>query len=190
MKGENVITLGDHSYIARTNNAVQELHDPVVEIGKYCSIAGGVKFLGTAQHASATHKKCVANFPFHEEWQMAYPAGEMRGPIMIGNDVWIGENAFIMDGVQIGDGAIVGATATVTKDVPAYAVVVGVPARIVHYRFEPEVIEKLLQIKWWNWDEDKIKQALPDFNDIETFINKHGSSQSIVYGGTINRDRQ
>lgn len=168
-----MITLGEHSYIARTANPIQEFHDPVVETGKFCSIAGGVKFMGAAEHASATHKKCVANFPFYEEWQLDYPRGEMRGPIKLGNDVWLGENAFIMDGVFIGDGAIIGANTMVAKDVPPYAVVVGNPGKIVHYRFEPEIIEKLLKIKWWDWDREKIEEALPDFQDINLFVQKY-----------------
>lgn len=167
-----MITLGENSYIAKTTNQVIEHHDPAVTTGKFCSIAGGVHFMGTAQHASATHKQCVANFPFFEEWKLEYPRGEMRGPITLGNDVWIGENAFILDGVYIGDGAIVGANATVAKDVPPYAVVVGNPAKIVHYRFTPEIIEKLLQIKWWNWERSKIEEALPYFQNIETFVSK------------------
>lgn len=182
-----MITLGEHSYIARTSNPVQEFHDPVVDTGKYCSIAGGVKFLGTAQHASVTHKKCVANFPFFEEWQMDYPAGEMRGPIRLGNDVWLGENCFILDGIEIGDGAIVGANATVSRDVPPYAVVVGNPAKICHFRFDPEIIDQLLKIKWWDWTEESIRERLADFKDIETFVQKYGSSQTIDDSDTINK---
>ena len=78
--------------------------------------------------------------------------------VRVGNDVWIGANSVIMPGVTIGDGVVVGAGAVVTKDVPAYAIVVGVPAKIVKYRFPPEVIKKLLEIKWWEWDRQTIKK--------------------------------
>ncbi len=79
------------------------------------------------------------------------------GPIRIGNDVWIGASAQIMSGVTIGDGAIVGAGAIVTRDVPAYAVVGGNPARIIRFRFESDLIERLMSIEWWNWSEDRLR---------------------------------
>ena len=85
-------------------------------------------------------------------------------PCHIGNDVWIGRNAVIKDGVTVGDGAIIGTSAVVTKDVPPYAIVVGVPARIIRYRFSPEIIEALLELRWWDLPLEKI-QHLP-FNDV------------------------
>ena len=89
-------------------------------------------------------------------------------PTKIGNDVWIGANAIIQSGVTIGDGAIIGSGAVVTKDVPPYAIVVGVPAKILKYRFNKEQIKELLQLKWWNLPFDKIKN-LP-FNNINKVI--------------------
>ncbi len=91
----------------------------------------------------------------------------------IGNDVWIGRNAIIIAGVNIGNGAIVGAGAVVTKDVPDYAVVAGVPARIVRYRFTEEQIYKLNKIAWWKWSREEIAQRSDDFYDVETFIKKY-----------------
>lgn len=79
---------------------------------------------------------------------------------MIGNDVWIGYDAIIMPGVKIGDGAIIGTRAVVTKDIPPYTIVGGVPAKPIRKRFDDKTIEKLLSIKWWNWDKEKIKQNI------------------------------
>ena len=91
-------------------------------------------------------------------------------PCEIGNDVWIGDNVFIKSGVKIGDGAVVGAGAVVTKDVPPYAVVVGVPARVIKYRFDEKTIAELLELKWWDLDAQIVK-SLP-FRDVGLCIEK------------------
>ena len=100
----------------------------------------------------------------------------------IGHDTWIGHGAIIQPGVTIGDGAIVGSGAIVTKDVPPYAIVVGVPAEIIKYRFPEETIAALQRIQWWNWSYDMIKERLEDFHrDIEEFIEKYdGGVESDV----------
>ena len=91
----------------------------------------------------------------------------------IGNDVWIGANAFIGSGVTIHDGAVIGAHAVVVKDVPPYAVCVGNPGRVVKYRFEPEIITALLKLRWWDWPDEKIDRFLPLIlsPDIVAFLN-------------------
>ena len=143
-------------------------HYPVngdkLKIGKFCSIACGAKFLFT----SANHKmESLSTYPFpifFEEWgldvQNICDAWDNKGDIVIGNDVWIGYEAVILSGVTIGDGAIIGTRAVVTKDIPPYTIVGGVPAKIIRKRFDEETIRKLEEISWWNWNDDKIRQSL------------------------------
>ena len=131
-------------------------------IGSYCSIGSGAVFVmaGNQGHRS----DWVSTFPFYYQANIFKEAQDpyvKSGDITIGHDVWIGSEAMIMSGVNIGTGAIVASRAVVTKDIPPYAVVGGNPATILKYRFEPEIIEKLLELKWWEWSEDKIKNSMP-----------------------------
>lgn len=134
-------------------------------IGKFCSIACGAKFIFT----SANHTlKSLSTYPFpifFEEWNLdkgqVASAWDNKGDIVIGNDVWIGYEAIILSGVHIGDGAIIGTRAVVTKDIPPYTVVGGIPAKEIKKRFDEETINKLQKIQWWNWSFDKIQQFLP-----------------------------
>ena len=91
--------------------------------------------------------------------------------VNIGSDVWIGNNVAIIGGISIGDGSIIGANALITKDVPPYAIVGGVPAKVIKYRFSKDQIKKLNQIKWWNWDIDKIAERSKLFDDLDGFFN-------------------
>ncbi|MPM08315.1 Virginiamycin A acetyltransferase [bioreactor metagenome] len=139
-------------------------HDRLI-IGRFCSIACGAKFLFT----SANHTmKSLSTYPFpifFEEWTLdindVASAWDNKGDIVVGNDVWIGYEAVILSGVHIGDGAIIGARAVVTKDVPPYTVVGGIPAKEIKKRFDEEIIQRLLQTEWWNWPVEKIRQFLP-----------------------------
>ncbi len=97
-------------------------------------------------------------------------------PVVIGNDVYIGINVTILDGVTIGDGAMIGAGAVVTKDIAPYAIAVGVPAKVVKYRFEQNQIEKLLKIKWWNFADEKLQEVEKYFFDIDLFIEKSSAN--------------
>ena len=134
-------------------------------IGKFCSIACGAKFIFNC--ANHTLKSLSTyTFPlFFEEWDLpkseVASAWDNKGDIIIGNDVWIGYDAVIMAGVTIGDGAIIATRAVVTKDVEPYSIVGGVPAKEIRKRFSPEVIAKLMALKWWDWPEDKIKEFIP-----------------------------
>lgn len=141
------------------------IHREELIIGKFCSIACGTKFLFNC--ANHTLKSLSTyTFPlFYEEWELEKSnittAWDNKGDIVIGNDVWIGYEAVIMAGVHIGDGAIIAARAVVTKDVPPYTIVGGTPAKEIRKRFDAEVIEQLLILKWWDWSTDKIYQCLP-----------------------------
>lgn len=138
-------------------------HDKL-KIGKFCSIACGAKFLFN----SANHTvKSLSTYPFpifFEEWGLDVKditsAWDNKGDIVIGNDVWIGYEAVIMSGVTIGDGAIIGTRAVVTKDVPPYTIVGGVPAKQIRKRFSEETISELLELKWWDWTFEKISQNI------------------------------
>ena len=131
-------------------------HERLV-IGKFCSIARGAKFIFNC--ANHTLKSLSTyTFPlFHEEWDLEKSdiasAWDNKGDIIIGNDVWIGYEAIIM--------AIIGTRAVVTKDVPPYTIVGGVPAKEIRKRFDPDTIKRLQSLKWWNWPTPKIRQELP-----------------------------
>ena len=133
-------------------------------IGKFCSIACGAKFLfNSANHT--LNSLSTYTFPlFFEEWELekkkVTDAWDNKGNIVIGNDVWIGYEAVILSGVTIGDGAIIGSRAVVTKDVPPYTIVGGVPARPIRKRFDEATIEKLLRLRWWDWSENNIKDNI------------------------------
>lgn len=134
-------------------------------IGKFCSIACGAKFIfNCANHTLKSFS--TYTFPlFFEEWDLpkseVASAWDNKGDIIVGNDVWIGYDAVIMAGVTIGDGAIIGARAVVTKDVEPYSIVGGVPAREIRKRFAPDVVNRLRALQWWNWQEEKIRKAIP-----------------------------
>lgn len=142
------------------------IHREKLVIDKFCSIACGVKFLfNCANHALKSLS--TYTFPlFYEEWDLeksnVTAAWDNKGDIIIGNDVWIGYEAVIMAGVHIGDGAIIAARAVVTKDVPPYTIVGGIPAIKIRKRFDRNMIERLLMLKWWDWPVDKIRRCLPD----------------------------
>ena len=129
-------------------------------IGKFCSIACGAKFLfNSANHTLSS----LSTYPFplfFEEWNLekkeVTQAWDNKGDIIVGNDVWIGYEAVILAGVHIGDGAVIGTRAVVTKDVPPYTIVGGVPAKPIKKRFPEKTISMLLDMQWWNWPNDKI----------------------------------
>lgn len=135
-------------------------------IGKFCSIACGARFIfNSANHSLSS----LSTYPFpifFEEWNLdgkdIKNAWDNKGDIVIGNDVWIGYEAVILAGVTIGDGAVIGTRAVVTKDVPPYTIVGGVPAKPIRKRFAQETIDALLKMKWWDWPKERIAQHIPD----------------------------
>ena len=135
-----------------------------LKVGKFCSIACGAKFLFTSANHTM-HSISTYPFPiFFEEWGLDVEnitsAWDNKGDIVVGNDVWIGYEAVVLSGVTIGDGAIIGTRAVVTKDVPPYTIVGGIPAKPIRKRFSDEVISRLLELQWWNWSENRIKENI------------------------------
>jgi virginiamycin A acetyltransferase len=140
-------------------------------IGKYTSIASYVKFILSGDH----RKEWCSTYPFPDVWQeAAHIKGHplIKGSIIVGNDVWIGHGCIILAGSQLGDGMIAGSGSVLSsKEYPPYSIVVGNPATIVGYRFPQSIIDKLLQVKWWDWPKDKIKANIdilcsPDFDKL------------------------
>ena len=144
-------------------------HYPVngdrLKIGKFCSIACGAKFLFTSGNHSLKSLSDYAFPIFFDEWGLdaknIRDAWDNKGDTVIGNDVWIGYEADIKSGETVGDGAIIGTRAVVTKDVPPYTIVGGVPAKPIRRRFDDATVDKLETLRWWDWDHEKIKRNIP-----------------------------
>jgi acetyltransferase-like isoleucine patch superfamily enzyme len=145
-----------------------------VTIGSFCSISKNVRIITGGVHPA----DWVSTFPIRDFVGVDIPYDGMptsNGEIVIGNDVWIGTGATILSGVTIGHGAIIGAGSIVTRNIPAYGIVGGVPARLIKMRFKQDHIDDLLQIQWWNWDINKIKKNVKylSSNNIDAFILVH-----------------
>ena len=174
LKKKELVSIGKHTY-GKFFVDSYEGSEAKLTIGKYCSISLDVRFITGGIHPV----DWVSLYPFRIKWglegllQDGMPA--TKGPIIVENDVWIGTKATILSGVVIGNGAIVMAGAVVTKDVAPYSIVGGIPAKEVKKRFSEEVISKMLQIKWWEWEEKKIQANVDLISSIqvESFINKH-----------------
>ena len=156
---------------------------PRTKIGRFCAIGENVRtHLGlhptkdwVSMHPAFFSNQQQAGFTFATENlfdEHKFIDDEKRFVVEIGNDVWIANNVIILDGVKIGDGVIIGIGSIVTKDIEPYTIVGGVPAKMIKKRFSDEHIEKLLKLKWWNWDFEKIKENYKYFSDIDYFINK------------------
>jgi len=162
------IIVGDFSYIADSDFESHVTHhyewngDKLI-IGKFCQIAAGVEFVMNG----ANHQmNAVSTFPFYtlEGWDMQPPATAdmpLKGDTVIGNDVWIGQNAVILPGVHIGDGAVIGANSVVGSDVTPYTIVVGDPAKAIRKRFDDEMIELLEKFSWWDKSIEEINALIP-----------------------------
>ncbi len=165
------VFVGEYSYGFRRESFFFFHPNDRVVIGKFCSIADGVKFI-LGNHSTNT----VSTFPFHALCfgGEPYADSKSKGNIEIGNDVWIGANALILSGVKIGHGAVIAAGAVVNKDVAPYAVVGGVPAKVIKMRFDSDQVAALEKIQWWNWPIEKIKENLNLLYDVpEAFIRLH-----------------
>lgn len=157
--------IGDYTYIAGQSTLLN------TRVGKFCSIGPGVR-CGLGRHPVNFVSTHPIFFSIFKQAQITFADKAYFKellPIEMGNDVWIGANAVILDGVNIGDGAIIAAGAVVNKDIPAYAVVGGVPAKTIKYRFSQKEIKYLMEFKWWNKENSWIKDNWKSFHDIELF---------------------
>lgn len=165
-------TLGDYSY-AMSNCIFQN-----VNIGKFSNIAAHVR-IGATDHPIErpslhhfTYRRVMYGFDTKNDEEFFEKRSSRK--TIIGHDTWIGHGALIKPGIVVGNGAVIGQGSVVTKDIPPYAIAVGVPAKVIKYRFDKHIIEKLQSIQWWNWNHEKIKENFNDFiGDTETFIKKH-----------------
>jgi acetyltransferase-like isoleucine patch superfamily enzyme len=195
LKGKNNIYLKDAKWAVVGNKTYDNgafvwkwYNDSSLKIGKYCSIANDVNFICDSGFHTESE---VTSFPlFHEILEkndeviinkIPYKVSDIskkmkakKADIVVGNDVWIGMSATILPGVKIGNGVTIMSGAVVSNDVPDYAIAAGVPAKIVKYKHNPEIIDALNKIGWWDWSDEKVKQSVNDFYlSIEEFIKKH-----------------
>lgn len=171
VKAKNII-VGDYTYFDDRRNGPDKFEEYNVLynydfskvkliIGKFCAIAAETRFIMTGDHKL----DAISTYPFPifgQGWESAFNVYDLpvKGDIVVGNDVWFGYGSLIKNGVTIGNGAIIAAGAVVVKDVPAYAVVAGNPARVKKMRFDDKTIERLQKIAWWDWDIEKINKNL------------------------------
>ena len=179
------IRVGDYSYYVDFDNDVEDyafrlapyLHSFAPEkliIGKYCQFANGTRFITSSANHQIDGFSAYPFSLFGEAWARAYTQKwPNKGDTVIGNDVWCGHDSVIMPSVTVGSGAVIAARSVVTRDVPAYAIVGGNPARIIRMRFDADTIDQLLDTAWWNWDADKVERNIAAIvgDDIDKLIN-------------------
>jgi len=167
------VSMGDYSYV------VNDSQITYTTIGKFCSIAAMTRInpgnhpMQRATQAHFTYR-ASAYFPGEPDEQEFFD-WRRQHHVQIGHDVWIGHGAVILPSRNVGTGAVIAAGAIVTKDVPAYTIVAGNPARIIRRRFPEGIADRLAGLAWWNWDRGQLREALPDFRklDIESFLAKY-----------------
>lgn len=161
--GNSTVSIGRYSYGFEKKNVYQWGEGASLIIGSFCSIAGGGSIFLGGNHRSDWITTYPFGHIFREELGVSRIQGhpQTSGDVIIGNDVWLGAQCVIMSGVTIGDGAVVAANAHVVKDVPPYAIVGGNPAKVIKFRFEREVIDNLLRLRWWDLPEATIREIIP-----------------------------
>jgi len=164
---------GDYSYV---------MQDGIIwcaEIGKFANIAAAVRINATNH---PTWRATLHHFTYraNDYWPDAEPDEAFfdwrrEGRVRIGHDVWIGHGATILPGVTVGDGAVIGAGAVVSRDVAPYQIVGGIPAKPIRARFPEDIARRMQRLAWWDWDHDRLREALPDFRtlDAEAFLKRH-----------------
>jgi acetyltransferase-like isoleucine patch superfamily enzyme len=168
------MNLGKYSYAQSPLIITNNYDNTTYECGKFCSIARNLTICLGGNHRT----DWVSTYPFGHRYTQIFNtfAGDKnpikKGNVVIGNDVWIADNVTIMPGVHIGDGAVIANSSHVCKDVAPYTMVGGNPAKLIKKRFTEEQIEKLMEIKWWNWSDEEINQVAPALcnPDIDGFI--------------------
>ena len=167
------VALGDYSYIVNDSEVAY------TRFGKFCSVAAMAR-INPGNHpmtrATQSHMTYRASAYFSgERDEGEFFAWRRASLVVVGHDVWIGHGAIILPGRTVGTGAVVGAGAVVTKDVDAYAIVAGNPARVIRQRFPAAVARRLQRLAWWDWDHERLRAALPDFRQlsIESFLEKY-----------------
>lgn len=174
MQRRGLIEVGRHTY-GRPRIMSYAGSESRVRIGSFCSISPGVEIITGGIHPP----DWVSLYPFRIKWRMAgaYTDGmpTSGGDVEIGSDVWIGTGALILSGVTIGHGAIIAARAVVSRDIPPYAIAAGVPARVVRYRHSEEQCRRLLAIAWWDWPDERIREAVPllSSNRVSGFLERY-----------------
>ncbi len=166
-------TMGDYSYVVNDSSIIYS------QIGKFCSIAAQTR-INPGNHP--LERVALHHFTYRSKSYQLGPEDDTEffnwrrsHQVVLGNDVWVGHGATILPGVKIGTGAAIGAGAVVSNDVPDFAVAVGVPAKVIRFRFPEPVRAELLMLAWWDWNRDQLAEALPDFRTLrlEDFIAKY-----------------
>ena len=175
------VTMGDYSYV------VNDAQITYTTIGKFCSIAAMTRInpgnhpMHRASQAHFTYR-ASAYFPGEDD-EAEFFAWRRAHHVHIGHDVWIGHGAVVLPGRSIGTGAVVAAGAIVTKDVPAYTIVAGNPARPIKRRFAEDTASRLADLAWWDWDHEALRRALPDFRKlpVEDFLDKYEAAVGLIH---------
>jgi virginiamycin A acetyltransferase len=180
LPGRPNVEIGDYTYYSDNHHDPELFYEHIQHhyeflgdrliIGKFCAIAEGVTFIMNGANHRMDGFTTYPFYIFGGGWEKVTSSPQQlpfKGDTVIGNDVWIGQNVTILPGIKIGDGAIIAANATVAKDVEPYTIVGGNPAKLIKKRFSDELVDLLLKLQWWNWDEQKI------FEHLEELVSAH-----------------